>query len=135
MLKFLTRYMLFHGSILLYLSCPKAPPESKGMSPGVLGHIVLHLSVMTKLFPDACLLSPASPHLQRHFTVPAAFPAALRSPAVPVPPPHLSVCPPSTAQAHFVSGAWQHHLFSALNPYSLQLVYYERQRGARNEEG
>lgn len=129
---------LFPGNVLLYLGCPKAPPESKGMSPGALSHIVLHLSVMAKLFPDACLLCPASLHLQRHVAVPAAFPTALLPHRIAqhyLSPPAPICVPPSTATGTLVSGAWQHHLFSALNPYSLQLVYYERQRGARNEEG
>lgn len=106
-------------------------PESKGASPGVLGRVVLRLSVMAKLLSDACLASPASPHLQTHrrpSSVPSSPAASLCSPA-PTCPPAVPTCvspPPSATTRSLVSGAWQRYSFSALNPYSLRLVYYER---------
>lgn len=81
---------LFHNKTLSFPSCPKAPPESKRPLSGASGHIAKHLRRMADWLPGACLLSPASQHMQPHIAVPAASPdssaGSCRAPAPTRPP-------------------------------------------------
>lgn len=109
-------------------------PESKGASPGVLGRVVLRLSVMAKLLSDACLASPASPHLQTHrrpSSVPSSPAASLCSPA-PTCPPAVPTCvsPPqrhhSLACVRSLAAVFVFRLKSLLTPVGLLRKIKER---------